>query len=290
MRQGPQQFKYEMAWERDSGLEPLVQHAWNNAGGESVHAIKDKLSALLEDLTNWDRIHFGNIRQEIQRLKQELQVLRSDPSRTGPTHVETKIVDRLTELYHREEILWRQRARVEWLIHGDKNMYFFHLRASRRRRKNQIKALQKPDGQLIENIPEMEQMAITFYQQLYTSEGVHNMDQVLDTVPNKVTQEMNDLLNAPYSQNEVKVALFQMFPTKAPGPDGYPSHFFQHHWEVCADEVTQVVLKIVEGTESARCVNETMLVLIPKVKKIQHFYLSFAQLACAMFYTKLLQR
>uniref|UniRef100_A0A453CJA7 Reverse transcriptase domain-containing protein n=1 Tax=Aegilops tauschii subsp. strangulata TaxID=200361 RepID=A0A453CJA7_AEGTS len=38
------------------------------------------------------------------------------------------------------------------------------------------------------------------------------------------------------------------------------------HWDVCGDEVTNVVLKIVEGTESAECTNETVLVLIPKVK------------------------
>ena len=35
---------------------------------------------------------------------------------------------------------------------------------------------------------------------------------------------------------------------------------------MCGDEVTQVVLKIVEGKESAECINETILVLIPKVK------------------------
>ena len=58
-----------------------------------------------------------------------------------------------------------------------------------------------------------------------------------------------------------------MFPIKALGPDGYPAHFFQHHWETCGDDVTRVVLKIVEGTESAECINSTILVLIPKVKK-----------------------
>uniref|UniRef100_A0A8R7QS42 Reverse transcriptase n=1 Tax=Triticum urartu TaxID=4572 RepID=A0A8R7QS42_TRIUA len=31
-------------------------------------------------------------------------------------------------------------------------------------------------------------------------------------------------------------------------------------------DVTKVVLKIVDGTESAECINETILVLIPKVK------------------------
>jgi hypothetical protein len=38
---------------------------------------------------------------------------------------------------------------------------------------------------------------------------------------------MNETLNAPYTAEEVKVALYQMFPTKAPGPDGYPAHFFR---------------------------------------------------------------
>ena len=60
--------------------------------------------------------------------------------------------------------------------------------------------------------------------------------------------------------------LFQMFPIKAPGPDGFPAHFFQRHWEVCGEEVTRAVIRIVDGTESAECINETTLVLIPKVK------------------------
>ena len=40
--------------------------------------------------------------------------------------------------------------------------------------------------------------------------------------------------------------------------------FFQRHWEVCGDDVTNVVLKVVKGTETAECINETMLVLIPR--------------------------
>ena len=110
-------------------------------------------------------------------------------------------------------------------MHGDKNTYFFHLRASRRRRKNQIKSLQREDGHLTDNVHEMESLTTSFYQQLYTSEGVHDMAQVLDTVPTKVTQDMNDMVNAPYSQKEVKTALFQMFPTKAPGPMTSPLIF-----------------------------------------------------------------
>ena len=52
------------------------------------------------------------------------------------------------------------------------------------------------------------------------------MNQVLDTVPRKVTPSMNESLNAPYTQMEVKNDFFHMFPLKAPGADGYLAHFF----------------------------------------------------------------
>jgi hypothetical protein len=57
-----------------------------------------------------------------------------------------------------------------------------------------------------------------------------------------------------------------MFPLKAPGPDGYPAFFFQKHWDICGSDVTKAVLSIVQGSESAECINDTILVLIPKVK------------------------
>ncbi|XP_073363635.1 uncharacterized protein [Aegilops tauschii subsp. strangulata] len=102
---------------------------------------------------------------------------------------------------------------------------------------------------------------------LYMSEGLHDMERVLETVPTKVTQAMNEILSAPYTQKEVKPTLFQMYPIKAPGSDGYPAHFFQHHWDTCGDDVTKAVLRIVDGTESAECINDTILVLIPKRNK-----------------------
>jgi len=52
------------------------------------------------------------------------------------------------------------------------------------------------------------------------------MHLVLDHVCRKVTDDMNNFLCAPFTENEVKNALFQMCPTKSPGPDGFPAHFF----------------------------------------------------------------
>lgn len=113
-----------------------------------------------------------------------------------------------------------------------------------------IKALQNSLGVVVADPAELKAMANDFYQGLYSSEGVQNMGAVLEHVPQKVTAEMNTILCAPYTNEEVKAALFQMFPTKAPGPDGFPAHFYQRHWGICGDEVTKIVLRIVRGEES----------------------------------------
>lgn len=73
------------------------------------------------------------------------------------------------------------------------------------------------------------------------------MEAVLAHVPVKVTNQMNDTLCAAYTAEEVKVALFQMFPTKSPGPDDFPAHFYQRYWDVCGEEVSKAVLRIVRG-------------------------------------------
>jgi len=114
----------------------------------------------------------------------------------------------------------------------------------------------KPDGQVTKNVQEMRDLATSFYMELYTSEGTSNMDAVLNTVPTKVTAAMNSSLLAAFSEKEVKEALFQMFPTKSPGPDGFPAHFFQRHWDLCGTEVTSIVLRILRGEDEATSIND----------------------------------
>ena len=81
-----------------------------------------------------------------------------------------------------------------------------------------------------------------------------------------------------------KTALFQMYPTKAPGPNGFPAHFFQRHWDLCGEEVTHAVLNILNGVKEIGEVNKTLLLLIPKVLGAFSLY-QFRP--CAMLFSKL---
>lgn len=91
----------------------------------------------------------------------------------------------------------QQRSRVDWLTDGDKNTRFFQLRASSHRWKNLIKSLVKDDGQVTEDNKEMECTATKFYKNIYYSEGVENMQHVLDTIPKKISNDIHAHLDAP---------------------------------------------------------------------------------------------
>ncbi|WVZ93196.1 hypothetical protein U9M48_039196 [Paspalum notatum var. saurae] len=47
-----------------------------------------------------------------------------------------------------------------------------------------------------------------------------------------VTEEENNFLVPPFTEKEVKEAVFQMEQNKSPGPDGFPVEFYQVFWDI----------------------------------------------------------
>ena len=47
----------------------------------------------------------------------------------------------LDALLLKQELYWAQRSIISWFKHGDKNMKFFHLKASQRRWRNYIQSI-----------------------------------------------------------------------------------------------------------------------------------------------------
>ena len=81
---------------------------------------------------------------------------------------------------------------------------------------------------------------------------------------------MNTLLGREFTRVEVDVALSQMAPLKAPGPDGMPPIFFQHYWEDIGSDVAAAVLSCLNLAHIPAGINHTYLTLIPKVRSPEH--------------------
>ena len=102
-------------------------------------------------------------------LEKHLATLRKNIPASNNSDEEKKIELRLCELFEREEIMARQRSRVDWLREGDRNTSFFHARASARRRTNRIKFLNKADGSICKDHEGIKSMVYEFYANLFIS-------------------------------------------------------------------------------------------------------------------------
>ena len=76
---------------------------------------------------------------------------------------------------------------------------------------------------------------------------------------------MNQGLIAAFIREEVVTALKQMHPTKAPGPDGMLAIFFQKYWDVVGNDITCMVLNVLNSDMSIVDINRTNVTLIAKI-------------------------
>lgn len=73
--------------------------------------------------------------------------------------------EEITEIYQREEIMWRQRSKKIWLKKGDQNIKYFY-KVANGRRSNQITS-QKINGGRVEDQEEIRKHIDSYYKKNY---------------------------------------------------------------------------------------------------------------------------
>ena len=184
----------------------------------------------------------------------------------------------LTKLLREEEIYWLQRSKTTKLLQGDDNTKYFHMLANGRRRKTKITQLEQEEG-IIVGDANLKDYITDYYKRLF---GPHlqnsfSLDETLRHDIPQVSEEENEVLVAPFSEEEVKMTIFDMEYNKAPGPDGFPIEFYQFFWDVVKQDLMSLFYEFYMGRLHIHSLNFGVITLLPKITdatRIQQIYLS----------------
>ncbi|CAM8918528.1 unnamed protein product [Rhodiola kirilowii] len=260
-------FRFEAMWTRDTSLANTIDKSWNSRDRSDTMAVK--LSHLSAQLKMWNKKSFGNVGKHLKRLKKELADVRLGPRTHGSIEKEKNIAKEIDDWLAREELMWAQRSRVSWLGEGDNNTRFFHLKANARKRYNTITSLTDSGGRVYSEKDDLENVAASYFRDIFTSTvnmPDADMLELIQLIPSKISDVHNRMLMNPFSENEIRRALFQLYPYKAPGLDGFPAGFFQKFWTTIREDFITSCLSILHDGCIPEGINDTLIVLIPKHK------------------------
>lgn len=173
-------------------------------------------------------------------------------------------------LLDKEAKMWAQQSKVLWLKDGDRNTRLFHSKASQPQRHNYITKLHDTLGRLCTRPSQINDIITTFYQELFTTGGSSSFEEVIDTIPQVVSPEMNAKLIADFTIDEVEAVIRQMAPLKAPGLDDMPSLFYHNFWSLIGSDVSLSILHYLNTRVLPQSLGHYFITLIPGVKNPEY--------------------
>ena len=150
---------------------------------------------------------------------------------------------------------------------GIKTLNFSMLKPHKEGGEIMFRELKDRDGNWVEEIEDIAGVVTNYFDSLFNAGTCSQMEECLDTVMSKVTPDMQQMLSSEFTADEIKTAVFQMGPTKAPGLNGMNAIFYQKFWHVMGDSVIVAVMDYLHMGFMAPDINHTNSVLIPKVKQ-----------------------
>lgn len=176
----------------------------------------------------------------------------------------------MLKILNEEEQYWFKRSHNTWLHEGDNNTQFFHGIANGRKRKNTIISLKDGDT-VIEGDENLLKHATEYYKMLFgpAPGNAFALDPSLWREDQKVTLEENDALVRPFSESEIKDALFQMEKNKAAGPDNIPIEFYQTCWDFVKTDIIELFEEFHNGLLNVGRLNYGIITLLPKIQEAE---------------------
>ncbi|PNX75251.1 ribonuclease H, partial [Trifolium pratense] len=262
----PRQFRFESAWLLDNTYQAMLAESWRRE-----LSVPHNLDNVQRGITNWKLQTFDQVKRKKKEIMARLAGIQNrmyhGNNSGGLKRLEYKLQAELNNILEKEELMWFQRSRAKWLIDGDRNTRYYHTKTISRRRRNNILMLKNDHGEWIEDVEQLQRMAKEFFQNLFSNTHARHEWKQTDISYPAIDSDTMTKLAVPFTNDEVKRALFAMQPWKAPGPDGFPAGFYQKAWGTVGGSVCEFVCGVWDNPSVVSSVNQTDICLIPKIQQ-----------------------
>ena len=220
---GPTPFRFENMWLQHPSFKENFGRWWREfqGNGWEGHKFMRKLQFVKAKLKVWNKASFGELNERKKSILFDLANFDTMEQEGGlsPELLVQRALRKgeLEELILREEIHWTQKARVKWVKEGDCNSKFFHRVATGRRSRKFIKSLISERGETLNNIEIISEEIVNFFGNLYSKPESDSWKiEGIDWAP--ISEESAIWLDRPFSEEEVRMAVFQLNKEKGPWP------------------------------------------------------------------------
>ncbi|KAK8625486.1 hypothetical protein V6N13_090357 [Hibiscus sabdariffa] len=139
------QFRYFAGWQQYTDFKRFVNDNWDSSL---------PISATIENFClaakSWNHTVFGSLSSRKIHVMARLRgVQRSLGSKRNPflSQLEKSLLSELERILDQEELLWKQKSHSDGISFGDRNIAYFHKRATINKRINRISKLQLANGE-----------------------------------------------------------------------------------------------------------------------------------------------
>ncbi|KAK4433017.1 hypothetical protein Salat_1063900 [Sesamum alatum] len=138
-------------------------------------------------------------------------------------------------------MLWSQKSRVKWLVHGDNNTKFFHSTTLVRRRKNKI-SMVKINGASQTETEVLKEHVFNYSKNLFSTNIRTTLHPLQSSyLQARLTEDQQRMLLDVPSFEEIHMVVKSLSPYKASGPDGCQAFFYQQFWNIVGVSVYEFV-------------------------------------------------
>ncbi|GMY35564.1 hypothetical protein FCV25MIE_30806 [Fagus crenata] len=279
--------RFEEKWATNPDCEKLIQESWMQPVnvGSPMFQLCQKISRCRTALIDWSREVFEVNSLQVNHKLEALEALHEDNHGGRHNHQIKRLRDEVNLLLHQDELHWRQRSREIWLAAGDKNTRYFHQKAKQRKGKNMVKGLLDSNGVWCEEETRVSAMVVQYFEDIFSASTGLEVENTVRCIPSVVTPDMNRQLLSQFTAVEVQQATFQMHPSKAPGPDGMSSFFFQKYWHIVGQDVVMAVLSVLNSANRLKqvlpiIISESQSAFVPGRQITDNINVAFELMHC----------